>query len=279
MNARFSSIACACLFFAACGCSRQVNVLLKFQPKDGETFAFKSFSKVAQSLGANREAYTETSDLVVMVNARTGALADVVQRTNDYQVQAPAGSRIAKEASALQGLYNGLEVEFHLDVQAHAQDFEVKSDNPAARALSAANEMMNAGFMGITFPATPVHVGSTWQETLDYGPTFQLFYGRRMRAPGNLKVPVVFRVEKIDNVAGKTVVTVSSRAIQDLKVLMSLTPKSDKYAPVDFVQDFRATYVIDATNGVLLSSVTDSKRTADASPPFTQTNHTEITRI
>src|SRR5437764_15356017 len=110
------------------------------------------------------------------------------------------------------------EITMKVDADEHGQllKTEVTTDNSIAKMMGSMMMASNAGFMGASYPAQAVSVGSTWTKQLDFGKMLESLGGMFKSDQAAQKIPVNFKVTNLDSSGGKTVVTIALSTDGDL---------------------------------------------------------------
>ena len=178
---------------------------LKFNFDKGAKYTYDTTTKLSQT-GAATMQLTETVTNTVEIEDKTDHGFKALTTFGDVKVDtgSSAGAAAASQTESLKG--TTMETTYGSD--GAVQNVEVKSNNPLMKAMGSALGGMNFGFMGLVCPSSAIHVGSTWNSTLDLGRVLGAA-GMGGANGGNSTVPISFKLSSVAETGGKTIADIA----------------------------------------------------------------------
>jgi hypothetical protein len=240
------------------GTGREVSLQMNLDK--GQKLIYDTKSTTSQTIGA--ESYDIKGIIVYLVEVtkKTRDSFSTKMIIQDFTMKAPKDMPGYKEAINAVDSVKGTILEGSYDNRGNNLSFEVKSDNPTAKALGNSIGGSNIGFMGLVYPENDISVGSTWESKIDFGKILQRM-SDKVKVKGISELPVKYRVQKIEETKGKTIAVIEYTMIGTIELDMSATPKAGK---VTIDSNKRGTLDVDVKTGAIVEMSQTSATTTHA---------------
>lgn len=235
---RLAPIAVACLLLPLAATAQAPReVTLRVQPKANETFRYNMTVRSATTGGGMNMNSTLSNTTTYRVTSSRNNRTTFEITTSNTRLTMPGMQQAESMARQMDGQ------KITQTVDQFGKVIEANSGQQNAMLQQA----LSGNSANIEFPRNPVRVGTTWRGEIDMGAAMSAGMGGR--ATG--KLPVNYRVTKIETVRGRTLVTIE----QTIKGTTTMQGMGGQAGNMTMTTDGRTTIVVDAATGMQESVV------------------------
>ena len=201
----------------------------------------------------------ESFTMTVTPTAKEGSTLHFTEKIGNVTISSPNKFLPQQQFDMMVKAMN--EITMNVDADEHGQllKTEVTTDNPMAKMMGSMMMASNAGFMGTSYPAQAVSVGSTWTKQLDFGKMLESLGGMFKSDQAAQKIPVNFKVTNLDSSGGKTVVTIALSTDDDLT--LQPTGQAASAGPITLHVNVQGESKVDTSDGMPISTTTHGTNT------------------
>jgi len=209
-----SLLLCICgLLIRSQAASPQTEVTLKFQPLVGKTYKYRSSMEMTMDSGGVMPANSMKTgmDIDLKILAQKDDVFSIESKTSNASVEAPEGALISSMKDQMVEKMNGKVVKADID----------SSFKPRGSSSTGLDSIFSS-MQGLNFPTHSVKIGESWKSTLDFNKMLGAMFGNSgldFKVTGDL--PIVNKLESIDQVNGATVANIRMTMNGDLQVSVS----------------------------------------------------------
>jgi hypothetical protein len=204
------------------------------------------------------------------LTSRMRQRAEVLERTDeghyrvlfsntDVEVLTEEDSPLEAEARLLEQNARAFRYEAVFDDRGHPEGAKAVEDGETPRGQGLA--WMTVGFFGVEYPEEPVRVGQEWTREVDLSKVMEGLDVNMIEPSGHTSLPITFRVSRIDQREGQTVVVVETSMKGTIELELRQSPGNEARPKVTLATDISGTIEIDGTDGVPLSSSVQGRNT------------------
>jgi len=183
-------------------------VTLRFAPRASSNLTYSQLTDTKQRSAQGSVNFSQKATLRVQVVQSGASGVQIVQRVQNTDVTVPAGSPLKGMEKNIEQQANAVVLRSRYNARAQPIDIKSAGGGAAAGVLGGLGQS-GMGFMGITYPATPVKVGSTWRGQMDLGAMFSAGAPGMFKSGGQSKIPIVYRLLRFGNSGGRRTADVS----------------------------------------------------------------------
>lgn len=158
----------------------------------------------------------DTTLKVLSKNTRGHKIQTTVDKAT---VSAPKNSAMAGQAAQAGNSMKGASFSAVYDAQGRIVEGSLETKGAMGRAMTQMGSM-NAGFMGVEFPARQVSPGETWSTSIDFA-KLMAGMGPAANMKANGKIPVKYKFVRLENRGGKSIAHVDYTMIGNVDMAMS----------------------------------------------------------
>lgn len=216
------SLAVAGIFMAAAASMGQ-SVLLRLNLPVGKSMKYTMTNKMTSTSPGGGGSpmnldMTQKIDTTMKVLSKTAKGHKIQTVVDKATVSAPKGSAMASQASQMGSSMKGASYSAIYDAQARMVAGSLESTGAMGRAMTQMGAM-NAGFLGVEFPAKQVAPGATWSSSIDFA-KLMAGMGPAANMKANGKIPIKYKFAKLENRGGKQIAHVNYTMIGNVDMAM-----------------------------------------------------------
>ena len=239
----------------------QGSVLLRLNMPAGATYRYQTKTTTTSSVGTSSGS-TQVMQMSVAVKKRMASGFRVQTTVTDVKMTGPGA---ANSASKIETALKGKSWTADYSPTGKVSNLSTTATGPTKSILTA-SQAMDAGFMGVLFPAGPVRPGSTWSGELDINKLFKSFPGGNMlKITSGGKFPVRYTLRSIKGNVAYLNFTMNGKTTMSLNTPKNANAQQNPQAQnMDMAISSTGSAQVDTATGLPIASSTTANITMNA---------------